>query len=231
MKNFQKTIFSKNYFEISAWKKSNYVCGIDEVGRGCLAGPLVTCAAILSQNTTHNLLKDSKILTEKERNIAYKWLIKNCFYSIAISSHKKIDSLNIYQTTIQTMKKALLQLLEITPFLYNQIKYILIDAMPLSLKEYNIYKNIEIHSFNKGESLSISIAAASIIAKVERDKLMKNVNSIFPKLNLEKHKGYGTAEHLDILTTYGPSIIHRSTFISKILKKEENNESKQQVIF
>ncbi len=230
MQNKTKIKITKNFFENLAWKFYFYACGIDEVGRGCLAGPLVTSAVILPQNTEYKLLKDSKILNEQEREAAFEWIIKNCFYSTAITCHKKIDKINIYQATLQTMKKALLQLLQSAPIDINQIKYVLVDAMPLSLKNLNCYNNIQIKFFDKGETLSSSIAAASIVAKVTRDRLMKKMNYIFPRFNLHEHKGYGTTNHVKVLLNLGPSIIHRKTFISKILR-ERSNEIRQQILF
>ena len=114
MKINYKTI-TKNFFEQKAWQKSQYICGIDEVGRGSLAGPMLTAAVILHQNKTHPLLKDSKLLTQKEREEAYHWIIKNSFYSFALASHHTIDKINIYQATLYTMKQALLQLLHALP--------------------------------------------------------------------------------------------------------------------
>ena len=110
--------FPKNHFETISWQQKKFVCGIDEVGRGCFAGPLVTCAAILPIDVEHlyaqhKLLRDSKKLDEKQREQAYEWLVKNCFYSIAISNNRIIDNINIYQATLLTMKKAFLQVLQI----------------------------------------------------------------------------------------------------------------------
>ncbi len=221
---------SKNFFEETAWKKSLYVCGIDEVGRGCLAGPLVTSAVILPQNIKHKLLKDSKTLSKEQRELAYEWITKNCFYSVAISSHKIIDTLNIYNATLQTMKKALLQLLHTVPFKQEKIKSVLIDAMPLSLNNAYSSKNLEFHYFNYGETISSSIAAASIVAKVERDRLITKMAPLFPNFDLQEHKGYGTKKHLNVLDCHGPTIIHRKTFIYKILK-DKVDETKQQSLF
>ena len=222
--------FSKNFFEKDAWEKSLYVCGIDEVGRGCLAGPLITCALILPFNANHKLLKDSKTLNEDERNCAYKWIIKNSFYSIASTNHKNIDQINIYQATLQTMKKAFIQLTHKIPFDQNLIKYLLIDAMPVSINSAYQHKELETYFFNYGESISKTIAAASIVAKVTRDELIKKVSNFFPAYDLKTHKGYGTTKHVHILNDLGPTIIHRNTFISKILK-DKGDESNQTTLF
>ena len=222
-----KDNFSKNYFEKKAWQIFFNVCGIDEVGRGCLAGPLVTAAVVLPQNAECDFLKDSKVLTEQQREIAYSWIIKNCFYSVAILSNRQIDRLNIYKSTLLCMKKSLLQLLQIVPFNLQKLKYVLVDAMPLSLSSLDCYNHLEINFFDKGESKSSSIAAASIVAKVTRDRLMKKLNNIFPKFDFGEHKGYGTVDHLSVLNKYDLTILHRLSFLSKIMQKEK--ECKQQI--
>jgi ribonuclease HII len=228
--NNVKYKFNKNFFEKDAWQESCYVCGIDEVGRGCLAGPLVTSTVILPQNTSYRLLKDSKTMTEEEREQAFHWITKNCIYSTAITSHRIIDKLNIYQSTLLTMKKSLLQILQNIPYDHNKIKYVLIDAMPVSLNKLDFYKNINIKFFDKGESRSSTIAAASIVAKVTRDRLMKKISEIFPQFNFSENKGYGTADHLKSLNTVGSSIIHRTSFITKI-EKPLNEVTFQQQLF
>ena len=215
-----KNNFKKNFFENNAWQNSFYVCGIDEVGRGCLAGPLVTATVILPHNTNCELLKDSKILTPQQRQIAYDWITNNCFYSVSIFSHKQVDRLNIYQATLQCMKKSLLQLLQILPFDLKQIKYVLVDAMPLNLSGCNFCDHLEVNFFDKGESKSNSIAAASIVAKVTRDLLMKKMSTIFPDFNFDENKGYGTSNHMDVLRKHGPTIIHRKTFMPKVFRGE-----------
>lgn len=224
-----KNILKKNAFENDAWKNNLYTCGIDEVGRGCLAGPLVTVAAILPQNTNFALLKDSKILTEEKRLEAFEWIRKNCTYSVAIVSNNSIDKNNIYNATLQTMKKSLLGLLQLIDS--NIIKYILIDAMPLNLSTLDIYKNLTIKYFDKGETYSSSIAAASIIAKVTRDNLMKKMDKLFPNLCLTENKGYGTNNHIKALVDNGPNIIHRKTFISQIWRDNNGSKKNQQTLF
>ncbi len=220
----------KNYFEIKAWKKSYFTCGIDEVGRGCLAGPLVVSAVILPKNKNHNFLKDSKILSQQKREKAFIWITQNCLFTTAITNHKKIDQINIYQATLVTMKKALLQILQLIPFTQEQIRYILIDSMPLDLSNNELYKNLKFYSFDKGESISCSIAAASIVAKVVRDRLLEKMEILMPQYNLKKNKGYATSNHVESLKNNGPTIIHRKSFIKNLLK-EKINETKQQELF
>lgn len=168
--------FNKNYFEKASWEQKQVVCGIDEVGRGCLAGPLVTAAVILPEGKTHRLLKDSKVMTLQERLDAYKWITKNCYYGYGIVNHRVIDSHNIWHATLIAMKKALMHTLATSPRLPQVV---LVDAMPLSLFDTG-YKEIPVHYFPFGESKSSSIAAASIIAKVKRDMLMGKMDALFP---------------------------------------------------
>lgn len=215
-----------NYEKI-AWQNNLFVCGIDEVGRGCLAGPLVTACVILPINKKHKLLKDSKILTEQERELAYSWLIDNSYYSTSIVDNYIIDKINIYQATLLAMKKSVLQLFSNNLIKKELVKYILIDAMPVKLDITDKHDNLEILNFNKGEKYSISIAAASIVAKVTRDRLMKKISPIFINFNLDEHKGYGTKIHTDNLKKFGSTIIHRKTFLNNLDK--EKNESKQQL--
>ncbi len=218
----------KNYFEKAAWKNNNFVCGIDEVGRGCLAGPLVVAAAIIPRNTRYPLLKDSKILTIQERLTAANWIRKNCWYAIQSVNHHIIDKKNIYQATRYAMKKAFLQLYR---SVHNKltIDCVVVDAMPLDLSFLST--DLKVHSFPFAESISASVAAASIIAKVTRDNLMKKIHHFFPSYNLEKHKGYGTQIHRNVLLAQGPSIIHRATFIKKIMQEKTNDDTTQTKLF
>lgn len=216
---------TKNIYENNSWQEKKYVCGLDEVGRGCLAGPVVTAACILQINSNSKLLKDSKLLSKKQREKAFIWIKKHAYFSIGISDHKKIDQLNIYQSTKITMEKSLLQLLNIIPFNINKIKYILSDAMPLDKNILIQNENIEFQHFPKGEKYSATIAAASIVAKVFRDNLMQKIDTIFPSYNFKKNKGYGTNDHLEALKQSGPTIIHRKTFLNKIPTKTKRIEN------
>lgn len=217
-----------NFYEKKAWKQNFLVCGIDEVGRGCLAGPLVVAAVILPINT-HQKLNDSKKLSEKQRNENFIWIKQNCLFSIATASPRLIDRKNIYQTTLLTMGKAALSLFESIIHSKQKVKYLLVDAMPLKINFPLKHTQLECHHFNFGETFSSSIAAASIVAKVTRDKLMKNVHQIFPKFGFDEHKGYGTEQHLEALKKFGLSIIHRKSFLKKINFKQDKNQ--QQSLF
>lgn len=227
-----QTKILKNHFEKKAWAEGSYACGLDEVGRGCLAGPLVVCAVIIPQNVSHPLLKDSKVLSPEERNRAFEWITKHCFYSTSILSNRVIDSINIYQATLVGMKKAYLGLIETLPFPLTQLKYVVIDAMPLSLDTIYGHDDLEWYHFNKGESLSTSIAAASIVAKVTRDMLMANlIGPQFPEFNFGQHKGYATKQHTDVLIAQGPSTVHRSSFIRGIMSNKVVEKQLQKNLF
>jgi len=213
VKKVKNIVFRKNFYEKTAWTNNSVVCGIDEVGRGCLAGPLVTAAVILPPNKHHHLLKDSKALNQKELLQAYRWIIQTCKCSIGIASNREIDKFNIWQSTLIAMKRALLNLLahsDTTP------SAILVDAMPLQLSQ-TAYTAIPVHSFEKGESKSTSIAAASIVAKVSRDRMMSKLDSVFPGYQFRHHKGYGTKKHKDAITNNKHTIIHRISFLNNCI--------------
>jgi len=203
-----KTYFKKDYFEQQSWEKGQTVVGLDEVGRGCLAGPLVTAAVMLPCNKTHRQLKDSKLLTGQKREKAFAWIVKHCRYALGIVDHRVIDSVNIWHATLVAMRKATLHLLAVCP----RPSVILTDAMPLSLSG-TAHTDIPVHYFINGERKSSSIAAASIVAKVVRDNLMKQFDPLFPYYQLRMHKGYATKIHQDALITHGQSLIHRSSFM------------------
>lgn len=211
-------------FELNQWKNQQIVCGVDEVGRGCLAGPIVTAALILNKNSMHSELQDSKCLSHVKLKKIYKWIIKNSTYCIGISNNRAIDALNIYQATKTTMKKAILGLSS-----QKKPSIIVIDAMPISLENTTL-KNIPVESWIKGESKSATIAAASIVAKVTRDTILENMHQNFPCYELCKHKGYATVKHRAMLQTKNASIVHRQSFLTKIIGNS-NNDNQQQSIF
>jgi len=185
------------------------ICGVDEAGRGPLAGPVVVAACILPPFLRIPGVNDSKQLSEKKREELYKIIVKNALaYNVVFINEKIIDELNIYEATKKGMLDAI-NGLKIEP------DYVLIDAMPLSeLKTNN--KSI-IH----GDALSASIAAASILAKVSRDHYMEKMDIKYPNYGFKHHKGYGTKMHLEALEKYGPCKIHRRSFepVAKALQK------------
>ncbi len=220
----QGLFIKKNAFEHEAWARQKLICGIDEVGRGCLAGPLVTAAAILHPGKNSRLIKDSKLLTEPERLKAYDWLIKNSWHGIGIVHHRLIDQHNIWHATLIAMKKALVHALATTP---TRPECILVDAMPLNLSDTS-YHDIPVRHFYKGESKSSSIAAASIIAKVTRDAMMTRLEPLFPGYHLAQHKGYSTPLHKTCVQEKSPSIIHRQSFLTNICNPCQEPESGSQ---
>ncbi len=205
------------------WQKNKLICGIDEVGRGCLAGPIVTAAVMLNPHAVHESIKDSKLLSSLQIENIFKWVVKNSSYAIGISNPRIIDQKNIYTTTQITMKKALFHLLESTDIRPNLI---LIDAMPLSL-ENTPYSSIHVESLIQGESKSASIAAASIVAKFTRDMIIQKMHLSFPAYGLYNHKGYGTSKHIAALKQHQASIIHRKTFIKNFTSKNHDTTNQQ----
>lgn len=204
-----KQKFKKNSYEKAAWQIGALVCGIDEVGRSCLAGPVVAAAVILKAGVKHPLLKDSKLLSAEQRLRVYTWLQKNMHASaVALVHPRTIDKINIYQATMVAMKRAVTQLLAST---HVQPSSILVDAIPLQLTQ-----SIPVMAFCKGESLSSSIAAASIIAKVTRDALMIRLDTIVPGYAFSANKGYGTRVHKTALSQYSHCLLHRIRFLRTI---------------
>lgn len=183
----------------------SYIAGVDEVGRGPLAGPVYTAAVILDPAKHILGIKDSKKLSEKQREILAEEIKQNCLcYSIGIASEEEIDRYNILVATKLAMKRAI-EGLKINP------EHILIDALRIEAVK------IPQTSIIKGDDLSISIGAASIVAKVERDNFMNLAAGSYPEYSFEKNKGYGTSEHVEALKKYGPCKIHRRSFIKNFV--------------
>lgn len=179
------------------------ICGVDEAGRGPLAGPVCAAAVILPANVEIPGLNDSKKLSDKKRRELYPIIKEKAVaYGIAFADHKEIDEINILQATYLAMERAINQL-SIKP------EFALIDGN--RAKDFGIPVETVVH----GDSLSASIAAASVLAKVTRDDLMLEMAKEYPEYQFEIHKGYGTKAHYAALTEYGPSPIHRMTFLKK----------------
>ncbi len=221
-----KERFKKDHFERGEWQENRLVCGIDEVGRGCLAGPVVVAAAILFPNKKSSLIKDSKLLDAEQLQKAYKWLLRNSWHSVALVNHRDIDIYNIYYATLRAMKRATMQLFSNCP---EKPSIILVDAMPLNLAKTS-YEQIPLYHFPFGESKSSSIAAASILAKVKRDELMRRMSTSFPQYHFARHKGYCTKLHQEAVSKHGRSIIHRLRFLENkpFAQGEQENEGEQQ---
>lgn len=182
-----------------------YICGIDEAGRGPLAGPVVAGAVVLGPETEILYLNDSKKLSEKKREILYDEIREKAVaVGVGIVSPARIDEINILQATYEAMRMAV-DSLEVRPDL------LLNDAV--TIPEIEIMQVPII----KGDQKSVSIAAASIIAKVTRDRLMTEYDKVIPGYDFARHKGYGTKKHIEALKELGPSPIHRTTFIKNFL--------------
>lgn len=179
------------------------VCGVDEAGRGPLAGPVCAAAVILPPGLEIPGLNDSKKLTDKKRRELYDIMIEQAVsYGIAFASEQEIDEINILQATFLAMERAMQKL---SP----QPELALIDGN--RTKDFGL----PVRTIVKGDSLSASIAAASILAKVTRDRLMEEYDAQYPQYGFAVHKGYGTKRHYETLREFGPSPIHRKTFLKK----------------
>ena len=182
-----------------------FIAGIDEVGRGPLAGPVVTCAVILPKDFNVLYINDSKKLTEKKREELYDIIMEKAIsVGIGIESPKVIDDINILQATYSAMRKAI-DALEVKPTL------LLNDAVTIPMVDI---KQVPII---KGDAKSISIAAASIVAKVTRDRMMVEFDKLYPEYDFAGNKGYGSATHIDALKKLGPTPIHRQSFIKNFV--------------
>lgn len=192
-----------------------HICGVDEAGRGPLAGPVCAAAVILPEGCVIEGVNDSKKLTEKKREQLYDVIIDTAVScSIAFGTVEEIERDNILRATMNTMRRAV-------EGLSVKADYAMIDGNrlpPLAIPcEYIV----------KGDARSMSIAAASILAKVTRDRLMLEYAKKYPEYAFEKHKGYGTQLHVEKIFEYGPSPIHRLSFLKKIYAKQEQSEAEK----
>lgn len=184
------------------------IAGVDEAGRGPLAGPVVAAAVILPEGFTIRGIDDSKKLTEHKREELYEKIIKNIDHGLGIINERVIDKKNILQATFLAMNKAV-QKLKKTP------QHILFDG-----NRYNHSMKIPQTLLIEGDALSRSIATASILAKVTRDRIMYKYHKKFPQYGFNRHKGYGTKEHIKAIKKYGPCILHRKSFLTTILNEK-----------
>lgn len=176
------------------------VAGVDEAGRGPLAGPVVAAAVILPADCQYFFFQDSKKLTEKQRERLFATLTgMGIPIGVGVATPAEIDEINILQASLLAMKRAVLALPEMPDFLLVDGKF----TVPLKVSQQALVK---------GESKSASIAAASIVAKVTRDRMMLDYHAAYPRYNFKKHKGYPTQEHRNLLIQFGPCAIHRKTF-------------------
>ena len=200
-------------FDISFYNQNvKIIAGIDEAGRGPLAGPVVAAAVIFDRDVEIPEIDDSKKITEKKREKLFEIIIqKSVSYGIAEVSVEKIEEINILQSSLMAMKLAVGKL-DVQPDL------LLIDG------NKSFYSEIKTLTIVKGDSKSFSIGAASILAKVSRDRLMRAYAEKYPEYGWERNKGYGTKSHIEAIKKYGVTPLHRKKFLRKIL--EENLEEK-----
>ena len=195
-------------FEIEAIAKAKgytAVCGVDEAGRGPLAGPVCAAAVILDPDTDIPGINDSKKLSEKKREVLFDVITENAVaYGIAFASVEEIEEHNILNATYLAMNRAI-------DMLEGRADFALIDGnrVPTGI-------TVDCQTVVKGDAKSMSVAAASILAKVTRDRLLLEYDEKYPQYNFAKHKGYGTAEHMEAIRKYGPCEVHRQSFLKKL---------------
>lgn len=192
--------------EKQLWKKGfKIVVGIDEAGRGPLAGPVVAgCVCVTSPEQVVEIVRDSKKMTERQRNEAYDLIIKKSEgYGVGIVDAKRIDKVGIRKAVLEAMTKAVE---ETEKMLKQKAEYIIADGGIILIDGYSM------ESINKGDLNHYSIAAGSVLAKVTRDRIMNQYANQFPKYGFEKHVGYGTRLHMDMIKKYGACEIHRLSF-------------------
>ena len=203
--SYEKKLYQSGY---------SLICGTDEAGRGPLAGPVVAAAVILPKNYILDGLNDSKQLSEKKREKYYPIIIKDAIsYGIGIVDAKTIDEINIYEASRLAMEKAIASM-SVKP------DYVLTDAMPIKGLD------IPVTSIVHGDALSLSIAAASVLAKVTRDHIMYDLDKKYPEYECAKHKGYPTKRHLELLKKYGANSEYRFTYkpVRDLIIEGEKNE-------
>lgn len=195
-------------------RKVKLLAGVDEAGRGPIAGPVVAAAVIFDNKTFHNRINDSKKLNEKTREELFTWIVENSItHGIGIIDHEEIDKINILQASLKAMKIAVEQL-------NPKPQICLIDGN----KSFN--SEIKTKPVVKGDAKSFSIAAASILAKVTRDRIMRELSKNHPLYSWDHNKGYATSTHIKAVKVHGISELHRKTFLSRIL-----NEEKEGILF
>lgn len=197
-------------YEKELWEKGvSYVGGVDEVGRGPLIGPVVTACVVLPHDFVLEGLTDSKKLTEKKREQFYDYIMEHAVcVKIGMCSPERIDEINIYQASREAMIEAIEKVAKEIP-----LGHVLVDAMPMDI-------DIDTTSIIKGDAKSITIAAASVIAKVTRDRMMIELDHKYPMYGFGKHKGYPTKQHLEAIEMYGLIEGYRKTYgpVKKILE-------------
>ena len=200
------TMLKKIENELYESKKVETICGIDEAGRGPLAGPVVVASVIMPKDSMIEGVNDSKKVSEKKRELLYEQITKEAIsYGVGIIWHDEIDNLNILNATKKALTNSLKEL-------KNKPDVILVDA----LEGINTL-GIPYISIVKGDAKAYSISAASIIAKVTRDRIMKEYDEVYPEYGFAGHKGYGTAKHIQAIKKYGICPLHRKTFTKNFI--------------
>ena len=194
---FKKLLEFENKFYAEG---ASFICGVDEAGRGPLAGPLVIAAVILPKDCFINGLNDSKQISAKKRDELYEEILKIALdIEVNIVSISNIDELNIYRATQEGME-------QVIKALRKNVNVVLVDAMPIHLE------NVKSVAIVHGDALSASIAAASIIAKVTRDRIMERIALVYPEYGFASHKGYGSALHMEAIRKFGVTCWHRRSY-------------------
>ena len=192
------------------------ICGIDEAGRGPLAGPVVVASVIMPQDSMIEGINDSKKVSEKKRELLYEKIIEEAVaYGVGIIDQNEIDKVNILNATKEGLTKSIQELekdLKEKKRGFNKPEIILVDALTKIDTDGISYRSII-----KGDAKSYSIAAASIIAKVTRDRIMRQWAEVYPEYGFEKHKGYGTAVHIQAIKEHGICPLHRKTFVKNFI--------------
>ncbi len=195
-------------FETNLYNEGNkLICGIDEAGRGPLAGPVAVGAVVMKKDSLIEWVNDSKKVTEKRREILYDKIIEDSLaWSVQLVPETTIDEINILEATKYGLNLAIKDIIN---QLQKKPDIVIVDA----LREINT-ENIPYQSIIKGDATCYSISCASILAKVTRDRVMRQWDEVYPQYDFAKNKGYGTKEHIEALKKYGPCLIHRKTFIT-----------------
>ena len=203
--HYEKELFKEGF---------NNIAGTDEAGRGPLFGPVVAACVVLPKNFELEGLTDSKKLSEKKRNIYYDYITKNSIWGVGIVSPEEIDEINIYEASKKAMSLAIEQVRK-----KIKVDYVLTDAMKMTL-------DIPVLPIIKGDAKSITIAAASVIAKVTRDNMMYEIDKKYPEYGFKNHKGYPTKKHLEAIDKYGLIKGYRLTY-GPVAKIKERDYAKQ----
>ena len=198
-------------FESNLYDEGNkLICGIDEAGRGPLAGPVAVGAVVMKPDSMLEWVNDSKKVTERRREILYDRIIEDSLaWSVQLVPETKIDEINILEATKYGLNLAIKDIIN---QLQKKPDIVIVDA----LREINT-ENIPYESIIKGDATCYSISCASILAKVTRDRLMRQRDEVYPQYGFAKNKGYGTKDHIEALKKYGPCMIHRKTFITHFI--------------